>query len=136
MENILGECPQQLHSGRNENRPSDGHYLVGTQGRSAPAIRRNTISRRCKLANRSWQDSVVGLGDAADEFRYIAGRQSEPVPECDELSGAGQTIYRSHLLGRIFSWGANIAVELRAENSGDMGLFANFAPGPACPVYL
>ena len=79
----------------------------------------------------------MGIGNAPDEFRHFAGREPEPVPECDELSGASQTIYRAHLLGRIFSWGAgHLFVELCAENSGDLrGSVTNFGSSASIVLF-
>jgi len=64
----------------------------------------------------------VGGGDASDEFRYHARKQPESLPQCDAFSLAGRTADGANLLGRILSRAANVFVELRAEDTGSLGL--------------
>src|SRR5882762_7980744 len=129
MEDVLGGFAQQLHFRRSEDRSSDRHYLAGSGCQPASAVRRDAFSRGRKLANRRRKDSLVGGGDAADEFRYHPRKQPESLPQCDAFSPAGRTADGANQLGRIFSRAANLFVELRAEDSDSLGLGAGCDPG-------
>src|SRR5580704_7818158 len=99
MENFFSGCSKQLHCERPKDRFSDRHYLAVAGSQSTPAVRRYRVSRRCKLANWRWQNSLVGSGDASDELRYLARRQPEFLPQCDELPAAGEKVGGRDLLG-------------------------------------
>src|SRR6267143_6848026 len=113
MEDILGGFAQQLHFRRTKDCSSNRHHLAGPCCQPGSAVRRDAFSRGRKLANRRRKDSLVGGGDAADEFRYYARKQPESLPQCDALSPAGGTDGGANLLGRILSRAANVFVELR-----------------------
>src|SRR6266850_230208 len=136
MEDLLGGFPQQLHLRRTKDCSPDRHHLAGAGCQPASAVRRDAFSRRRKLANRRRKDSLVGGGDAADEFRYHARKQPEFLPQCDALSPAGRTDGGANLLGRILSRAANLSVELRAEDSDSLGLGAGCDPGPDDFIYV
>src|SRR5712664_1009810 len=99
MEDLLGGFPQQLHLRRSKDCSPDRHHLAGAGCQPASVVPRDAFSRRRKLANRRRKDSLVGGGDAPDEFRYHARRKSKSLPKCNELSPSGGTVGGENLLG-------------------------------------